>query len=102
MSTTDRDTFLSATQRQDFTDGLDQVLFHMGSALKEDQTDIVADHLEHGNVLAAAETMASIAAARRRRMSHEDRGLLRVVIETYNGNRTNIDRLDSQAVVDAR
>lgn len=101
MSTTTWNTAPSATQRQDFTDVLDQVFFHMGSALDKQQTDLVADHLEHGNMLSAAEAMASIAAARRRRMSREDRRFLRIVIETYDGNLKDIDRLDSQAAVDA-
>ncbi|MGI8306402.1 hypothetical protein [Saccharopolyspora hattusasensis] len=101
MSVTDRDTALPGAQQQDFTDALDQVLFHMGSALDEEQTAVVAAHLERGNVLPAAEAMASIGAARRRRMSREDRVLLRLVIETYDGNLTDIDRLDTQAVLDA-
>lgn len=101
MSITDRDTALPTTQPQDFTGALDQVLFHMGSALDEEQTNMVANDLERGNVLAAAEAMASIGAEKRRRMSREDRGLLRMVIETYDGNLTDVDRLDSQAVLDA-
>ncbi|PKW17990.1 hypothetical protein [Saccharopolyspora spinosa] len=101
MSVTDRDAALSATPQQDFADALDQVLFHMGSALDEEQTNMVAGHLERRNVLPAAEAMASIGAEKRRRMSREDRNLLRLVIETYDGNRTDIDRLDSQAVLDA-
>ncbi|MEV6231296.1 hypothetical protein AB0L88_25915 [Saccharopolyspora shandongensis] len=86
---------------QSFSSALDQVLFHMGSALNDEQANKVAGYLEGGKALPAAEALASIAAAKRRMVSREDRNILRTVIETYNGDLTHISSLESQAVTDA-
>ncbi|MGW5642797.1 hypothetical protein ACWEV3_17885 [Saccharopolyspora sp. NPDC003752] len=79
-----------------FTDALDRVFFHMGSALDDVQARKIAAYLADGRHLPAAEAMASIAAAKQRTMSSEDCSILRTVVEAYNGDLTQIRRMESQ------
>ncbi|MGW1680112.1 hypothetical protein [Saccharopolyspora sp. NPDC002376] len=79
-------------------DDLEQVLFHLGSAVDRVQTTKIVAHLDAGRVLPAAELLAAIAVAKQRTVSREDRHVLRWTIEAGNGDLTNVRVLESQAV----
>ncbi|MGW1680138.1 hypothetical protein [Saccharopolyspora sp. NPDC002376] len=94
MSATDWGVF-APDDSQGSSDDLEQVLFHLGSALSDEQTAKVLDHLDDGEPLSAAELMASAAVVRGRAVSCEDRTTLRRVIEVHGGDLSDVDLLDS-------
>lgn len=80
---------------------IEQVLFHMGSAVNDAQTDEIVGYLDEGKIFSAAKALAAIAAAKRRSLSSEDRDLLRRIIEEHRGDPTNLGILDSLSVTGA-
>lgn len=87
---------LTPDHQHRFTDALDQVFFHLGSSLDDVQARKVTGYLTDGKNLPAAETLALVAATRKRAVSEQDLSVLRTVIEAYKGNLSNIRRLESQ------
>ncbi|MEV0699389.1 hypothetical protein AB0I53_15925 [Saccharopolyspora sp. NPDC050389] len=78
-------------------DELDEVFLHLAPEVSDNLSAAVANHLDNGDELAAAQALAAFAERRQLPVSRADRRTLRDVIESHNGDLTCIDLLDGRA-----
>ncbi|MEU6270447.1 hypothetical protein [Saccharopolyspora shandongensis] len=78
-------------------DELDEVFLHLAPEMSDNLSGAVANHLDNGDELAAAQALAAFAERRQLPVSRADRRTLRDVIESHNGDLTCIDLLDDRA-----